>query len=137
VASALAYLTSVTGLSTERALQRIADEPQQKQQQAQDRVAAPKAWLGSFGTPAGRSTSTALERRQTGNAEAGQLWLAATRVERDALAELHELLCQDRALIHQVLTGASAGGPTPPRCCSRPREAQTMRRNDDKVSRAL
>jgi hypothetical protein len=57
------------------------------------------------------------KRRENGNAEAGQLWLAATRVEQDALAELHEFLLHDRLLIADVLTRAGDGGPTPPRCC--------------------
>jgi HK97 family phage prohead protease len=113
VASALAYMTSVTGLSTECALQRIADERRQKHQQAQDRVAEAKSLARVIRHARRKIDIYGAERRQTGNAEAGQLWLAATRVERDALAELHELLCHDRLLIADVLTRAGAGGPTP------------------------
>lgn len=91
MASALAYLTSVTGLSTERALQRIADERRQKQQ-AQDRVADTEGLARVIRRARRKIDIHGTERRQTGNAEACQLWLAATRVERDALAELHELL---------------------------------------------
>ena len=88
-------MTSVTGLTTKRALERIADERRLKRQQALDLVADAETLARVIRRARRKIDIYGTERRQTGNAEAGQLSIAATRVKRDALAELHELLCHD------------------------------------------
>jgi HK97 family phage prohead protease len=113
LASALAYLTSVTGLTTERALERIDTERRHARWKAEDQARAAESLARVIKHARRKIEIYGAERRHTGNAEAGQLWHAATRVERDALAELHELLCHDPALIRQVLARAGAGGPEP------------------------
>jgi phage head maturation protease len=113
VASILAYMSSITGLDNNRILEQIDNKRRHAKWRAQDQVAAAESLARVIKRARRKIDIFGSERRHTGNAEAGQLWHAATRVEREALAELHELLCHDAALIRQVLARAGAGGPTP------------------------
>ena len=106
LASALAYMTSVTGLTTERALQRIREGRRYVSWQAEQQVAAAESLARVIKRANRRRLVHSAEWRQTGNTEVQDIARAAARVERNAREELAELLCNDIRLVNQVLRAA-------------------------------